>query len=698
MPIPPELAATFPSDTRDRGRQYYHRGVARIVSVDENGIIATVRGAEVYHVQLTQDPHGQFAHACSCPAWGNYGVCKHVWATLLAADAQRLLRFDGLPRTRARGPGAVKPPELSWKRKLHRIRDRVPVPQATIPDWRFPADRRIVYVVDLPATRQYQRGLVVDLATQRRAPNGEWSPPKQFALREEQWADAPDAMDRQIAQMLTGAGSDTRTVSGFGVARRYYLEPPAFGTTLRLMCESGRCRVSVNGEADPLPLAWDHGQPWELRVDIKPLNGDSPSGGHALRMQGWLRRGDERLSLTDASILAPGLVIAHGVAAPVRDDGNHALIVALADEGSIDVPSVEVDELLRELHALPTVPTLDLPEALGVREERPAPRPVIKLLSEPVVSWQPSKISAEIRFDYGGVIVGGEVKQKALFDEENRRIVRRDLEAEHAAHEQLVTLGFREEYDYRQSKTVPRLGAARLQRVLSALVGSGWIVETDEGQVRAAGELEVEVSSGIDWFELRGGAAFGNTRASLPELLAALRQGRSSITLSDGTIGILPDSWSERLRALSGVGDTEGDAVRFTRSQVGLLDALLAAMPAAAVDEQFEHARRQLHSFETLQPADPPPSFNGELRAYQREGLAWLHFLQRFALRRLSRGRHGSRQDGAGARAAGGASPRGQRAVARRRSAIAAVQLATGSDPFHAGHARPRARGPRSRP
>ncbi|HUQ81263.1 MAG TPA: SNF2-related protein, partial [Gemmatimonadaceae bacterium] len=630
MPIPPELAATFPTDTRDRGRQYYHRGVVRIQSVDENGITATVRGAETYQVNLAQTATEQLTHTCSCPAWGNYGVCKHVWATLLAADAQRLLRFDGLPRTRSRGPGAVKPPDLSWKRRLRRIKDRVPPPDALAPDWRFPADRRIVYVVDLAATRQYQRGLVVDLATQRRAPNGEWSPPKQFSLREEQWADAPDALDRQIAQMLTGAGSDTRTVGGYGVSRRYYLEPPAFSTTLRLMCESGRCRVSLNGEAEPAPLEWDHGAPWDLRVDIVPLNGDSPNGGHALRMQGWLRRGDERLALTDAAILAPGLVIAHGVAAPVRDGGNHTLIVALADEGSIEVPAVEVDELLRELHTLPNVPTLDLPETLGIREESPDPRPIIKLLEEPVVSWQPSKVSAEVRFDYAGTIVDGETRQTALFDEENRRIVRRNLDAERVAKEQLVALGFREEYDYRQSRTVPRIGAARMQRAIVALVSTGWIVETDEGQVRAAGDLELEVASGIDWFELRGGASFGNARATLPELLAALRQGRSSITLSDGTVGIMPDAWSERLRALSGVGDTEGDAVRFTRSQVGLLDALLAAMPAAAVDEQFEHARQQLHSFQTLQPADPPSSFQGELRTYQREGLAWLHFLQRF--------------------------------------------------------------------
>ena len=638
MPIPPEISATFPSDTRDRGQQYFRRGVVRITSVDERGIGASVRGSETYQVQLSQSDKGEFVHECSCPAWASYGVCKHVWATLLAADAQRLLRFDGLPRTRARGPGAVKPPELSWKRKLRRIRDRIPPFDPTTAESKFPSDRRIVYVVDLPATRLYQRGLVIDLATQRRGPNGEWGTPKQFALREDQWADAPDPMDRQIAQMLTGAGSDARHIGGgYGVTRRYYLEPPAFGTTLRLMCESGRCRVSLSGESDPPPLAWDPGPPWELRVDVVPVNGTAPTNGshapndaHTLRMQGWLRRGDERLALADASILAPGLVIAHGVAAPVQDEGNHSLIVALADEGSIEVPAVEVDDLLRELHTLPAVPPLELPESLGVREHRPHVKPIVRLVPEPVVSWQPAKVTATVTFDYDGVVVDNDVKQVALFDEARRRIVRRDPDAERTAREQLYVLGFREEYDYSRSRSVPRIGAARMQRVIAQLVSLGWAVETEEGRVRAAGDLEVEVASGIDWFELRGGAMFGDTRASLPELLAALRQGRTSVTLSDGTIGILPESWSERLRALSGVGDTADDAVRFTRSQLGLLDALLAAMPASRVDEQFDRARRELNSFETLQPADPPTSFNGELRHYQRDGLAWLHFLQRF--------------------------------------------------------------------
>jgi hypothetical protein len=258
MPIPPHISALFPSDTRERGQQYFRRGVVRIVAVDEEGITATVRGAELYHVQVRLEPDGDLVHSCSCPAWDTYGVCKHVWATLLAADLQRLLRFDGSTEPRSRSIPAPTASRASWKRQLGRIRNRVPEPMPGLPDATFPGERRIVYVVDLVSTRLHQRGLVVELATQKRLADGEWSPPKQFGLREDQWANAPDPLDRQIAQMLVGAGSDSRYL-GHGVTRRYYLTPAAFDTTLRLMCETGRCRVSVSGEADPAPLAWDAG-------------------------------------------------------------------------------------------------------------------------------------------------------------------------------------------------------------------------------------------------------------------------------------------------------------------------------------------------------------------------------------------------------------------------------------------------------
>lgn len=78
------------------------------------------------------------------------------------------------------------------------------------------------------------------------------------------------------------------------------------------------------------------------------------------------------------------------------------------------------------------------------------------------------------------------------------------------------------------------------------------------------------------------------------------------------------------------MGRAEGDTLRFSRAQGGLLDALLASMPEARCDQLFEDARRELAAFSRIEPAAPPQSFCGTLRPYQQEGLGWLHFLDRF--------------------------------------------------------------------
>jgi SNF2 family DNA or RNA helicase len=57
---------------------------------------------------------------------------------------------------------------------------------------------------------------------------------------------------------------------------------------------------------------------------------------------------------------------------------------------------------------------------------------------------------------------------------------------------------------------------------------------------------------------------------------------------------------------------------------------LIAAQPAASWDEAFDRIRTELRSFDGVHAADPPPSFTGALRGYQRDGLGWLLFLQRF--------------------------------------------------------------------
>jgi hypothetical protein len=57
---------------------------------------------------------------------------------------------------------------------------------------------------------------------------------------------------------------------------------------------------------------------------------------------------------------------------------------------------------------------------------------------------------------------------------------------------------------------------------------------------------------------------------------------------------------------------------------------LLAAEPAATCDDVFERARARLRNFEKVDPCDALPGFSGQLRAYQKEGLGWLHFRRDF--------------------------------------------------------------------
>lgn len=81
------LCATSPaSKVFARGAAYHRDGQVAILSIDANRVLAQVAGSEDYRTELTgrgKDIDG----ACSCPAFEDWGFCKHMVATALAANA-----------------------------------------------------------------------------------------------------------------------------------------------------------------------------------------------------------------------------------------------------------------------------------------------------------------------------------------------------------------------------------------------------------------------------------------------------------------------------------------------------------------------------------------------------------------------------------------------------------------------------------
>jgi len=61
-----------------RGEAYAEGGAVALIDVADDAVLAHVAGTETYVVQLT--PSAGLGR-CTCPAFDDFGVCKHVVAT-----------------------------------------------------------------------------------------------------------------------------------------------------------------------------------------------------------------------------------------------------------------------------------------------------------------------------------------------------------------------------------------------------------------------------------------------------------------------------------------------------------------------------------------------------------------------------------------------------------------------------------------
>src|SRR5216684_671700 len=69
-----------------RGAAYHEDGQVEIVTFDRTRVVARVIGSEVYRCELA-GMGKKFSGACSCPAFSDWGFCKHLVATALTANS-----------------------------------------------------------------------------------------------------------------------------------------------------------------------------------------------------------------------------------------------------------------------------------------------------------------------------------------------------------------------------------------------------------------------------------------------------------------------------------------------------------------------------------------------------------------------------------------------------------------------------------
>jgi hypothetical protein len=649
-----------------QGAELFEESAVDIVDGDKHGFLAAVNdGDKVYEVDIDCTFKDDIYYSCHCDVFNRERVvCLHVWAALLQAARQgflsryernlfpRLIAMEddhlpededdepweldeddfeievpvdedyssllsGRPLTGASGNPAGEmddsgPPP--WKRVLDSLKlDSLAVEKP--PAW--PEGRVLNYVIRFES---YSADLKIVVEARDPKKNGELGKPKPVSIVQDTAAIVPDPRDREVLQQIVGVPS-----YHYGPDRTstFYPSPGKLKLLLPALCATGRCFYSSDlPEKTFFPLQWDPGDPWEFRLDVRL---DEPARNHFIT--GYLQRGEQRISLEEPTVLFKnGLLVRNGYIGPLAYRGSFGWIGLLRKEKSLQVPVAQAQSLMNELLIFPELPGIDLPQEFNISEAKGRPKFAIRI-QKTRVGTSAGALAGILFYDYDGFTVQDGESRNVIADKANRRRILRDRKAEAEAKEQLLKAGFRRPGWPIDEWTI----SARLfPQAVRMLSNTGWQIEAQGKMVRRSGAFKIEVTSGIDWFEMRGSVDFEGTSAPLPALLAAIEKHDGMVLLDDGTYGVLPEEWLKKYSLLTGLGEKEKDHLRFTRGQAGLLDALLAAEPEVSCDEVFEKARRRLREFQGVVPIDPPEGFHGALREYQREGLGWLHFLREF--------------------------------------------------------------------
>lgn len=142
-------------------------------------------------------------------------------------------------------------------------------------------------------------------------------------------------------------------------------------------------------------------------------------------------------------------------------------------------------------------------------------------------------------------------------------------------------------------------------------------------------KINIEVTSGIDWFNTKINLSYGPQSVPLKNLEQAVKAKSNYVVLDDGTYGMLPDEWLLKFEAFFNMARRESGLLKTAKTKFQELKAIYAPeMFDAKVKEELLLFEKWQNNEEEA-PIETPKGFQGQLRPYQLNGVKWLHSLSR---------------------------------------------------------------------
>lgn len=143
-------------------------------------------------------------------------------------------------------------------------------------------------------------------------------------------------------------------------------------------------------------------------------------------------------------------------------------------------------------------------------------------------------------------------------------------------------------------------------------------------------KVNIQLTSGIDWFESDIQMTFGDQEVDLAVLRKAVIDNENMVKLADGTEGLLPEEWMDKLSAIFRNSEMQDGKLLISKMKFNLIDELFDEIDDEQLRLEIDYRKRRLLDFDNIEKIEKPEIVQATLRPYQEEGLNWLNFLDEF--------------------------------------------------------------------
>lgn len=140
--------------------------------------------------------------------------------------------------------------------------------------------------------------------------------------------------------------------------------------------------------------------------------------------------------------------------------------------------------------------------------------------------------------------------------------------------------------------------------------------------------LSINIVSGTDWFNAVLVIRYGKQKATLKQLNKAIRNKGKFVQLDDGTLGILPAEWMQKIAAYLQAGEIDGEIIKIAKSNFTEINKLFdIAVLSTEIKNELAEYTAKLSDHKDITTVEAPEELNATLRDYQLQGLNWLNLL-----------------------------------------------------------------------